>query len=259
MKKKLLLPLFVLMAVISSAALMSCGGDDDKESVKTTDEQTASAGGDGQSSQGDEQNPGTSEQDPQTVSVNGHDFVDLGLPSGTLWATCNVGADSPVAYGEYFAWGETTAKTAFSWVNYKWCDGDEDKITKYGDDGKTELDSADDAATAGWGAPCRMPTMAEYKELCENCTCERGMYRGVFGCKVTSRKTGNYIFFPAAGFFTKSGKSGADSYCWYWSATLNDDLVQSAYALYSDYYTTAAENFFGRIYGLPVRPVASVK
>ena len=70
---------------------------------------------------------------PNNVSgnYNGHDYVDLGLPSGTLWATCNVGAEVSEGYGDYFAWGETEPKTVYDWTNYKYCNGDSDQLTKY--------------------------------------------------------------------------------------------------------------------------------
>ena len=90
-----------------------------------------------------------------------HEWVDLGLPSGTLWATCNVGASSPEGYGDYFAWGETEPKDYYDWSTYKWCNGNEVTLTKYCTDsffgyngftdGKTELDPEDDAAYVNWG------------------------------------------------------------------------------------------------------------
>ena len=67
----------------------------------------------------------------QAEMIDGHEYVDLGLPSGTLWATCNVGADTPEGYGDYFAWGETEPKEVYSWETYKWCNGDEYSMTKY--------------------------------------------------------------------------------------------------------------------------------
>ena len=67
----------------------------------------------------------------QGNSINGHEYVDLGLPSGLLWATCNVGATKPEERGDYFAWGETTPKETYSWDNYKWCKGTGTTFTKY--------------------------------------------------------------------------------------------------------------------------------
>ena len=112
-----------------------------------------------------------------TGSHNGHDWVDLGLPSGLKWAVCNVGADSPEGYGFYFAWGETETKSRYSWNTYKWCNGSYYTQTKYCTnssygtvDNKTTLDLSDDAARANWGGSWRMPTKAEQDELRNNCT-----------------------------------------------------------------------------------------
>ena len=105
-------------------------------------------------------------------------YVDLGLPSGTLWADRNVGADSPEAYGDYFAWGETTPKSTYNWSTYKWCNGDRYTMTKYCTsssygtvDNKTVLDPEDDVAHVKWGGIWRMPTKAEMLELQDRCTC----------------------------------------------------------------------------------------
>ena len=102
-----------------------------------------------------------------------HGYVDLGLPSGLLWATCNEGADSPEEYGGYFAWGETETKDTYSWNNY--AHGAENALTKYctlsshGNNGFTDnlttLDSGDDAATVLWGADWRIPTKAEWRSF----------------------------------------------------------------------------------------------
>ena len=90
-----------------------------------------------------------------TGTANGHEWVDLGLPSGTKWATCNVGATKPEEYGNYYAWGETETKTTYNWSTYKWCNGSAETQTKYCTnsdygtvDNKTVLDLEDDAARA---------------------------------------------------------------------------------------------------------------
>jgi len=111
-------------------------------------------------------------------TYNGHEYVDLGLPSGTLWATCNVGATTPEGYGDYFAWGETTPKETYNWMTYKWGSGNESdgwlyrELTKYCSDSTyglygfhdnlTELLPEDDAATANWGNGWRTPTRAQW-------------------------------------------------------------------------------------------------
>ena len=118
------------------------------------------------------------EDEPNNGGGNGggndtHAYVDLGLPSGTLWATCNVGADYPWEYGNYYAWGETKTKTSYNWSTYT--KGDEDKLTKYcsksdkGNNGFTDkltkLQPGDDVSTAQWGSGWCMPTKEQWEEL----------------------------------------------------------------------------------------------
>ena len=105
-----------------------------------------------------------------------HEYVDLGLPSGTLWATCNIGATKPEEFGDYFAWGETEPKEVYDWSTYKWCGGSAISMTKYctndnygNVDNKKKLEAEDDAAIANWGSEWRMPTSEEQKELVEEC------------------------------------------------------------------------------------------
>lgn len=139
--------------------------------------------------------------------------VDLGLPSGIRWASCNVGATTPEGYGYYFAWGETDSKKDYSWATYKYANVGERyhyKFTKYctdassGDNGfidnKTVLEPEDDAATANWGDVWRMPTDAEWTELREQCTWTYTTLNGVYGYQVASKTNGNSIFLPVAGF-----------------------------------------------------------
>lgn len=139
--------------------------------------------------------------------------VDLGLPSGIRWASCNIGATTPEGYGYYFAWGETDSKKDYSWATYKYANVGEFyhyKFTKYctdassGDNGfidnKTVLEPEDDAATANWGDVWRMPTDAEWTELREQCTWTWTAQNGMNGYQVASKTNGNSIFLPAAGF-----------------------------------------------------------
>jgi len=141
--------------------------------------------------------------------LNGHEFVDLGLPSGTKWATCNVGAETPEAYGDYFAWGDTIGQEFYNWSHYKYCNGDYNKLTKYCDneeygnngftDELTTLEESDDVATAKWGKGWRMPTREDLKELIDNCDTTWTAQNGINGMLFTSRTNGNSIFLPAAG------------------------------------------------------------
>ena len=149
-----------------------------------------------------------------------HEWVDLGLPSGTLWATCNVGANSPEEYGDHFAWGETAPKETYSWQTYKWCE--DGFLTKYCIDGrygtidnKIELDPEDDAAYVNWGPSWRMPTVEQLTELYDNCTQQWTAMNGVKGILVTG-PNGNTMFLLAAGFNwanTNTGE-GTSGDCW---------------------------------------------
>ena len=154
-----------------------------------------------------------------------HEWVDLGLPSGTLWATCNVGANAPEEYGDYFAWGETEPKELYDWSTYKWCNGSNTTITKYCTnssygyngfvDGKTELDSEDDAATANWGSSWRTPSVEQLNEICAYCSQKWFEINGVRG-KLITGPNGNTLFFPAAGSYYSS-QLGIGSSGDYWS------------------------------------------
>ena len=154
--------------------------------------------------------------------------VDLGLPSGTLWADRNVGADAPEAYGDYFAWGETEPKDYYDWDSYKWCNGSETTMTKYCTnsscgtvDGKTTLELEDDAAYVNMGSEWRMPTNAEYWELMNNCTTTWTTQNGVNGRKVTG-PNGNSIFLPATGYYDNSDLGWIGIIGYYWLGSLGE-------------------------------------
>ena len=169
---------------------------------------------------------------------NGHEYVDLGLPSGIKWATCNVGANSPEEYGDYFAWGETAPKTTYNWSTYKYCNGTLSSLTKYCTkssygtvDYSTTLDLSDDAAYVNWGGKWRMPTRAEYDELknTSNCTWEWITQNGVNGYKVISKINGNSIFLPATGYRHDGNLSNAGRDGNYYSGSLSADDSYCAY------------------------------
>ncbi len=195
----------------------------------------------------------------------GHEYVDLGLPSGTLWATCNVGAIYPTEYGDYFAWGETQVKENYEWSTYKYCNGSENTLTKYCTrsdlgtvDNKTTLESSDDAATANWGGNWRMPTEAENEELLTECTWTWTIFNGVYGFQITSKKdTRKSIFLPAAGYRkgTMLLNVGVDGY--YWPSSV--DLIYSAH-VHVLYFESGNNNYASyslRYNGYSVRPVFS--
>jgi hypothetical protein len=183
--------------------------------------------------------------------------VDLGLPSGTLWADRNVGADSPEAYGDYFAWGETEPKDYYSWTTYKWGNGTMTKYctrSSYGTvDGKTVLDLEDDAACVNMGIEWRMPTLDEFKELYNNCSWTWTTLNGVKVYKVTGPNN-NSIILPAAGYRSSSSLSLANSSRYYWSSSLYEPSPNSAYSFcnQSSAYNWRSE---ARCYGQSVRAV----
>ena len=134
---------------------------------------------------------------------NGHEYVDLGL--SVKWATCNVGANKPEEYGEYFAGGETKPKRIYNLGEYKWYDKKYDEIMKYNTsieyglvDNKIVLELADDAAHVNWGGSWRMPTNSEWRELLNNCEWETK--KGINGIIVTSKINGSSILLPLSGF-----------------------------------------------------------
>ena len=189
---------------------------------------------------------------------NGYEWVDLDLPSSTLWATCNVGANSPEEYGDYFAWGETAPKDYYDWDTYKFTTDGGTTFTKYNaTDGKTTLDPEDDAAAVNWGGRWHMPTNAEWAELINECTWTwvKG-YNGTDknGYEITSKTNGNSIFLPAAGSRSIDGLVRAGNYGYYWSSSLYTDYPYRAWYVYfsSDY---VGRDYVIRFDGLSVRPV----
>lgn len=196
--------------------------------------------------------------------------VDLGLPSGTKWANMNVGATSPEDYGLYFAWGETVGYGSdtsdghsFDWASYKYCKGSSTTMTKYCTnssygtvDNKTTLELSDDAARVNWGAPWRMPTYDEIKELLDNTTSTEMTLNGVYGMRFTSKTNGNSIFLPAAGIRFSGELYNTGSYGAYWSSTLYESSSYCACSLSfnsGNAYLVVDERGLGR----SVRPVLS--
>lgn len=186
---------------------------------------------------------------PSGTTINGFEYVDLGLPSGVKWAAYNVGAGAPHEYGNYYAWGETTTKSSYT----------EDNSTTYG---KLMSDiggnATYDVARKQWGSSWRLPTKAEFKELLDedNCTWEWTTQSGVNGYKVTSKVNGNSIFLPAAGYRGGSSLHGTGSYGSYWSSTPDGSSTSNAYYLG---FTSGAHDtywYYRRSYGLTVRPVS---
>lgn len=173
--------------------------------------------------------------------------VDLGLPSGLKWATCNVGAATPEDYGNYYAWGETSTKSEYT----------EQNSVTYGQEISDFSGNAQyDAARANWGGSWRMPTVAEMDELRDNCTWTWTSQSGVTGCKVTG-PNGNSIFLPAAGFCDGSSREGVGELSVCWSSTPEESNTSFAYCLFYIGSGDPPDVPWGsRCLGLTVRPVS---
>ena len=190
---------------------------------------------------------------------NGHEYVDLGL--SVKWATCNVGANKPEEYGDYFAWGETTIKSIYKWGTYKYCYGSYNNLLKYNTnrrygtiDSKTIIEFSDDAARANWGGSWRMPTEEELIELLEQCTWTWTTQNGVKGYKVMSKSNGNSIFLPAAGYRDDSSLYRAGYSGFIWSSSLGADDRSNGCSM-SFHFSHVYMDAHYRYYGLSVRPV----
>ena len=232
---------------------------------------------------------------PQTITIGTVDVsltalffaptVDLGLESGTLWATCNLGAAKPWEYGNYYAWGETETKDDYSWETYKYCKGSYGTLTKYCNDAEygnggftdaiTTLESADDAATTLLGSDYSMPTNAEWEELGSQCYWvwtdnynnqnvsgyivykakaegDKGTIVNADGTPSVSYSLSDvHIFFPAAGFRVNTSLY-ASMHGGYWSASLGEDSPDYCYFDVSGVNPTYDSN---RSFGRSVRPV----
>ena len=200
---------------------------------------------------------------PPKPKTNGHDYVDLGLPSGTLWATMNVGASKPSDGGLYFQWGDTVGYAKdqigkdkqFSWADYKFNpSGDGNTFTKYTTTGAT-LELEDDAAHANMGGTWHMPTDVQFQELIDNTTTTWTTQDGINGRLFTSKTVpSKSIFIPAAGYawYGSLNNSGGSGYVW--SSMLNAGIVNNGQYLDFD-SDDAYLNNYGRGIGLSVRGV----
>ncbi len=263
MKKNLWMVAALVMGMAMSVTLTSCG--DDEEPTPT---------------QQNNGNGGNEQGTDKSGEINGHKYVDLGLPSGTLWAECNVGASKPEEYGLFFAWGETTGYTRdtgdgrkFDWPSYKYNNGSENNLTKYCNDSSRgyngftdylfELLPEDDAATANWGTNWCMPSSVQISELFnpEYTTVTWTTRNWKSGRLITSKMPGytdKSIFLPAAGY--RNGSSLDDfaatwgTYGRYWSRTLNKEYSCGARAYY---FSSSQKGWdeYNRHYGKSVRPV----
>lgn len=233
--------LFLLFAITFSFGFISCSSDGDDEKK---------------------------DKDNDVICINGHCFVDLGLPSGLLWAETNLGSIYAADQGDYFAWGEISSKRYFSSDDYKYSPDDPHyfEFSKYNsNDKKTVLDKEDDAAYVKWGYSCRIPTDKDFLELIKNCTWtytrkKNSSGKSVKGFKAVSRKNNHSIFFP-----TTNVCKGAVSYedwgdcAYYWTSNCSDKSC--AFCFYISYNDESKKvipsiSSQGRCDGMTIRPVA---
>lgn len=178
--------------------------------------------------------------------LDGHEYVDLGL--GVLWATCNVGASSPDDPGQYFAWGETEPKEAYTEENYL-------------GNGKTRIDLEDDPAQVHWGGPWRMPTWSELNDLIHECDWKVYWRSGERPyCRVISKRNGNSIILPRGGYRDEKDHEGDGKGHLWLSASLDED-AGSASCLSVDYCHMWESDMIehgrlSRYLGVPIRPVS---
>ena len=189
------------------------------------------------------------------IHLTSGDWVDLGLPSGLLWATRNVGANTPTDYGNYYAWGETSPKSVYDWSTYRYIKFDCNEKTKYNfSDGLTCLQPGDDAATANYGG--RTPTKEEWLELYNNTTSRWVNINGVNGWGFTGAN-GNGLFLPAAGrrWHTPLEYLGGQGF--YWSSSLHTSQRNFAWDCYfnSDFVNVNSWGYLCRCAGFSVRAV----
>ena len=205
--------------------------------------------------------------EPVTNTINGHEYVDLGLPSGLKWATCNVGASTPKDYGDYFAWGETSPKSEYTESNSLTHGKSLTELTEAGIiNSERILTPSHDAASVNWGGTWRMPTKEEWEELSQNCEwrCTSNITTvgdnitviiGTPGYEITG-PSGNTIFLPAVGWYGTShqlldGVSGR-----YYSSSVDEDEENDGgyFILFDDWLRYVGK---GTCYhGFSIRPVS---
>ncbi len=184
-------------------------------------------------------------------TINGHEYVDLGLPSGTLWATCNIGATRPEGFGGYYAWGETEEKSTYSWSNYIHCDGSYSNCHNIGNDiAGTQYD----VAHVKWGGSWRIPTIDQLKELMDNCSVTWTTLNGVYGAHLVG-PNGVSIFLPATGYLRSSLNEDSSVYIWSSSASSDREFNANYIHLSSSNYWSWGSFF--RYSGLPVRAIVN--
>ncbi|MBR3074968.1 MAG: dockerin type I repeat-containing protein, partial [Bacteroidales bacterium] len=199
---------------------------------------------------------GTPPTPPTPPTPTEHNYVDLGLPSGTLWADCNVGASKPEGYGNFYAWGETKTKDTYSWSNYLYASGSQSTCQ---DIGTHIAGTKYDVATAEWGSEWVMPTIDQANELLKNTSISLATVNGVPGLRFKG-SNGNSIFFPMTGYKYDSNYSSEGTQTYLWTETKDNvtHVDYKALAIYIERSSSSAKantTPAQRRSGVVVRPV----
>ena len=197
-----------------------------------------------------------SETDEEPVQ---HEAVDLGLPSGLKWATCNIGATKPEEAGYFFAWGEVAEKEDYSWCTYKWSKECQVTPTKYSSSEAQTLEPEDDAAHVLWGGSWRMPTIEEAKELFDNCNSEWATQNEVRGVLLRSKKNSNTLFLPLSGFKQNAELKRVNERAYLWTSTRPLAYTQQAtwYGSQYDQGRRWVNDRSNRFFGYSIRAVTT--
>ena len=190
--------------------------------------------------------------------------VDLALPSGNLWAVCNLGATAPEGYGDYFAWGETQPSAVFNWTSYKYSVDGDHTLTKYCNntsygyngfcDNITGLLPEDDPATVLLGEGWHTPTLEDYNEL-KNSAYTNWQWPTGGGWSFTSKTNGKTVFLPYAGYRDGTNLCNPGEVLRYWLRTLNTGSPNEAWCLYKPTSGTYGTNKMDRFRGFSIRAV----
>lgn len=189
--------------------------------------------------------------------------VDLGLPSGTLWASHNIGATTPEEFGDYFSWGETEPKASYKLEEYRHFKPGQENVMAirraFADLGKDIAGTQYDVAHVKWGEQWQMPSLGQFQELEQNCVWEWTSMNEVAGYKVTSKTNGNSIFLPAAGSKASQRTSNIGVYGLYWSSTIAYDGPSGGCNLLIQQGSDRRRQTSSRALGYTVRAVQVVK
>ncbi len=178
-------------------------------------------------------------------------MINLGLPSRTKWACCNIGSTCPEEYGDYYAWGETKTKSTYDWCNYEYY-----KDKSYSNLGTTISGTMYDVAHVKWGELWQMPTKEQCDELINNCSHYYTKVNGIKGRMFISKKNGRSIFIPASGLRDVTALNSTNMDGLYWTGTQYENYIEGAYffSISTNNNIVETSSLF-RPLGLTIRPI----